>query len=72
MWKLLLSRLGLFKELFSDLRGEKKDTGTRERRRTAKHVTPHTVPRTVLHTYTTEGTTCSTRQRKVLETDSVG
>ena len=25
VWKLLLSRLGLFKELFSDLRGDKKE-----------------------------------------------
>lgn len=33
MWKLLLSRLGLFKELFSDLRGDKKDTDSEQEER---------------------------------------
>ena len=53
MWKLLLSRLGLFKELFSDLRGDKKDTDSEQeerrsssgsRRRQVEHATtrPHT------------------------------
>ena len=67
MWKLLLSRLGLFKELFSDLRGEKKNTGSRERR-TVKRA-PDTTP----HTYTTEGSTCSNRQRRnITETEGAG
>ena len=58
VWKLLLSRLGLFKELFSDFRGEKKeDRDTTVRQKKKKRInTELTRPPT--------DSTSSSRQRK--------
>ncbi|CAI8019671.1 hypothetical protein GBAR_LOCUS11812 [Geodia barretti] len=38
VWKLLLSRLGLFKELFSDLRGDKKEADSSQQGRGRRQV----------------------------------
>lgn len=42
VWKLLLSRLGLFKEIFGDLRGEKKEETSRRRVGTKHSLTKST------------------------------
>ena len=62
VWKLLLSRLGLFKELFSDFRGENRDreAATRQRRRrgrTEGDISPQP------HTHTHTDSTTGSRQR---------
>lgn len=48
VWKLLLSRLGLFKELFSDLQGNKKEE-TRPRGKRPHHTHTTTTTHTATH-----------------------